>query len=62
MLRADGGEDGVLRRNLVGESFNFTFFVGTHFTDEEVIFGKKFKFNGFGDTENGVVAFRGFES
>ena len=62
MLGANSGKNGVLRRNLVGESFDFTSFVGTHFTNEEVIFGKKFKFDGFGDAKNGIVTFRGFES
>ena len=61
MLGADSGKNGVLRRDLMGESFNFASFVGTHFTDEEVIFRKKFKLNGFGNTENGVIAFRSFE-
>ena len=62
MLRSDVGKNSVLGRNLVGKSFYLAFFVGTHFTDEEVIFGKKFKINDFGNTENGVIAFRGFKS
>lgn len=42
MLGTNGGKNGVLRRDLMSESFDFTSFVGTHFTDEEVIFGEKF--------------------
>ncbi len=62
MLTADGGKNGKLRRNHLGEFFDFAADISAHFADEVVKFFMQFQFDDLGDTENSIVAFWRLES
>lgn len=61
MLRANGGENGIVWTDHFGNFGYFTSSVGAHFADEELSLAEDLHSNHFGDTKDGVVAFGSFD-